>query len=401
MPSRYAYQRQNLFSPERAEAAREELESGGIRSIYVLSTGETQLEAPSKSVRTLIALDTRGKLPSESFTRRTKAAGRSLEHERRAQHWLEDHGLIAKLGTLGGQYKATPRGLLFLATLAHLGQFDLRVIPADLRKDVYHAAMTWDEDGPAGFEKNPRSENPARKPKPLTVFPEHLEIVTGAGFTPTIGKREIRKLMESDAWRETWEANKDEIYKTNRAFAVSLHSGVLAHYKTDAEYVAYFKKYDKPGLARYRALRKAAHASREKMGKQREKLVRALVKDMKAAKKRKNNPTDDPEDGLVLGDGEVFAKTGSHRQREKVYRVLGRKPETYYNLFEGDKTAGASRFVVTEAEFKKLKDAGVRVTRSRLKTPNKWHPHINWGGRDANPAPTTGTDADLTQRLKF
>lgn len=112
--------------------------------------------------------------------------------------------------------------------------------------------------------------------------------------------------------------------------------------------------------------------------------------------KKAENPTNDIDRGLILDPGEVFAKTGSHRQRQRVYQVLGRKPQTYYNLFEGDKTAGASRFVVTEAEFKKLKDAGVKVTRSRLKVPNRWHPHfLN------NPSTPPTAASDLVRRLKF
>lgn len=113
------------------------------------------------------------------------------------------------------------------------------------------------------------------------------------------------------------------------------------------------------------------------------------------------NPTNDMDRGLILDEGEIFAKTGSHRQRHRVYQVLGRKPQTYYNLFEGDKTAGASRFVVTEAEFQKLKDAGVKVTRSRLKTPNEWHPHIDFGSFRNNPGTPPTTAADLTRRLEF
>jgi len=117
---------------------------------------------------------------------------------------------------------------------------------------------------------------------------------------------------------------------------------------------------------------------------------------LEAYEAREKNPTNDIDRGLILHDGEVFAKTGSHRQRQNVYRVLGRKPQTYYNLFEGDKTAGASRFVVTEEEFQKLKDNRVKVTRSRLKTPNNWHPHfLNNPGTP--PAPT----ADLVKRLRF
>lgn len=138
--------------------------------------------------------------------------------------------------------------------------------------------------------------------------------MTDAGFTPAMGRREIRKLMETDAWHRTWLDNKDEITKTSREFIEFLH--LLPYYKTDAERVEYYKKYDKPGLARYQALRKAAHASLEKMWKQRKKLVRALVKDMK---KRKKNPMDNPADNPIRLPGKNEGQASFHAQDSDTY----------------------------------------------------------------------------------
>lgn len=103
-------------------------------------------------------------------------------------------------------------------------------------------------------------------------------------------------------------------------------------------------------------------------------------------------PTHDLEHGLILDNGEVFAKVGSHRQWDTLKRLLGHAPQTYYNVHIR-RPAASYQFVVTEDEFRKLKSNGVKVSRTKLSFPNDWHPTLR-----SNPGPN---EHDLVKRLKF
>lgn len=129
-------------------------------------------------------------------------------------------------------------------------------------------------------------------------------------------------------------------------------------------------------------------------------LSRAAKLEPKLPRGRAANPKEDLEKGLILEEGEVFVKVGSHREYHKVPNVLGYSPRTYYNLWKKDRAA-TYRFVITEDEFRQLKDRGVKVTRSRLKTPNKWAmTHRATPSWSSNPQVSV-RESDLVKALKF
>ncbi len=85
---------------------------------------------------------------------------------------------------------------------------------------------------------------------------------------------------------------------------------------------------------------------------------------------RAPNPVDAMGTLTHLGPDEVFAKASSHRAFAQVQRVLGRRPDTFYNL-SLRRAAATYHFLVTRAEFEAIQSIK-GVGRARLGRKGEW-----------------------------